>query len=289
MLYSMTAYVRHEETTADFTICWDLRSVNHKYLEINYKLPEELRDLEPDFREITKNYINRGKLEINLKINFNQDNAQVLKLNIAKAKQVIAACEQLSSLMPNPAPVSPLELLLSLGLQSENSLLIAEKLKISVKTTLQDALVKLKANKQQEGEAIYQVIAKRVDSIAAKIQDIYPLLPTAILAYKAILLERLQTLAVTYDNGRLEQELLYLTQKIDVAEELDRLNIHVKETRRTLAQELMVGRRLDFLMQEINREVNTLAAKSIDTQISLITVDLKVLVEQIREQAQNLE
>jgi uncharacterized protein (TIGR00255 family) len=157
------------------------------------------------------------------------------------------------------------------------------------RNSLQDALDKLNISKQQEGKELLKVILQRLYDIETKIQEIKDLLPNVMEAHKNKLLRKLQELQVMYDEDRLEQELLYLAQKSDIAEELDRLSIHVNETKRTLTDGGMVGRRLDFLMQEINREVNTLSAKSTEPQISLVTVDLKVLIEQIREQAQNLE
>jgi uncharacterized protein (TIGR00255 family) len=288
MAYSMTAYVSHEITDDGVTICWDVRSVNHRYLDIFYKLPEELRDLEPYLRGTTKKKINRGKLDLTLKVNMLDRADKTFTIDMLQAKQIINACQELAKYMQTPASVSPLDILLLPSLKVENQAYL-EKIKKLAADALSEALDKLNLSKQQEGKELCQIISQRLHEIATKIQEIRVLLPNIIPAYKSKLLQKLQDLQTIYNEDRLEQELLYLAQKVDIAEELDRLDIHINETKRTMNVESMLGKRLDFLMQEINREVNTLAAKSTDPKISLITVDLKVLVEQIREQAQNLE
>jgi len=288
MIYSMTAYARHEVKNDEITICWDIRSVNHRYLDLSFRLPEELRDLEPYFRDITKKNINRGKLDLSLKVSMVDDKAKSFTINMVQAKQVIAACQELASNIQLPAPVSPLDILLLPSIRLENDA-YWKNIKELARESLPDVLAKLNISKRQEGKELLTVILRRLKEIEIKLEEINNLLPNATQMHKAKLLHRLKELQAVYDEGRLEQELLYLTQRTDIAEELDRLSIHVKETKRSLTEGGVVGRRLDFLMQEINREVNTLAAKSTEPQISLLTVDLKVLIEQIREQAQNLE
>jgi uncharacterized protein (TIGR00255 family) len=270
MAYSMTAYVSHEITDDGVTICWDVRSVNHRYLDIFYKLPEELRDLEPYLRGTTKKKINRGKLDLTLKVNMLDRADKTFTIDMLQAKQIINACQELAKYMQTPASVSPLDILLLPSLKVENQAYL-EKIKKLAADALSEALDKLNLSKQQEGKELCQIISQRLHEIATKIQEIRVLLPNIIPAYKSKLLQKLQDLQTIYNEDRLEQELLYLAQKVDIAEELDRLDIHINETKRTMNVESMLGKRLDFLMQEINREVNTLAAKSTDPKISLIT------------------
>ena len=289
MIYSMTAYARHELQNDSAIVCWDIRSVNNRYLDVSIKLPEELRSLEFSFREVIKKNIRRGKLDCTLKVNnvLNTDSSAI-KINMALAKQIIMSCQEIASNMQTSATISPLEILQWPNIiESDNTLL--ENIERLAKDSLMRAIVKLNEHKQKEGIELSNIILNKLNSIEEHINAIKQFLPNTIEKYQEKLLDKLQSLTVTYDPSRLEQELLYLAQKTDIAEEVDRLNIHINEAKNILNKEEMVGRRLDFLMQEVNREVNTLSAKSIDPKISSIVVELKILIEQIREQAQNLE
>jgi uncharacterized protein (TIGR00255 family) len=287
MIYSMTAYARHELQNTQASLCWEIRTVNSKYLDLSFKLPEDLRNLEPCFREKIKQSLKRGKVDCILKVNLFNDNDHTLDINMPLAKKIIMACQELSNEMSNETAISPLDILQWPNIINSNHSL--EGLEELAKDSLIETLTKLKTSKEQEGKELLNVMLERLNQIENQVKEVNNILPDTVSSYKKKLLDRLQDLAISYDEGRLEQELLYVAQKTDIAEELDRLNIHVNETRNVLNKGGIVGRRLDFLMQEINREVNTLSAKSIDPKISLAAVELKILVEQIREQAQNLE
>lgn len=288
MIYSMTAYARHEMKNEEVAIYWDLRSVNHKYLELSLKVPEELRELEHVFRDIIKKNINRGKVDCCLKLDLVNHATRELVINETVANQVITACQKLGNNMQNSALISPLDVLKwPLVIRSDTVNLI--RLQELLKNSLIETLKILNNNKKQEGLALLNIIRKRLEDMENQIKIINQILPQVMLANRVKLIRRLQELEVTYDAGRLEQEMLYLVQKSDIAEEMDRLSIHINETKRILNQGGMIGRRLDFMMQEINRETNTMSAKSTDPQIALAAVELKVLIEQIREQSQNLE
>ncbi len=288
MIYSMTAYARQEIQTNDVAIYWDIRSVNHKYLDLTFKIPEELRNIEHLFRDIIKKNISRGKLDCHLQINIINQDARELAIDENIAKQVITACQKISFSMQSPAVISPLDILNWPGVIKRDCI-NWENIQELTKTSLQNAIEVLNINKKQEGQALLDIIRERICEMEIQLRLINDLLPNAVHAHREKLVSRLQELSIPYDAGRLEQEMLYLIQKSDIAEELDRLNIHINETNRILNQGGMIGRRLDFMMQEINREANTLAAKAIEPKISLAAVELKVLIEQIREQSQNLE
>jgi len=288
MIYSMTAYARHEMQNEEVAIYWDIRSVNHKYLELSLKVPEELRELEHVFRDIIKKNINRGKVDCYLKIDLVNSVARELVINENVANQVIATCQKLAHFIQNSALISPLDVL-KWPLVIQSNTVNLKSIQAPLKNSLIEALKILNNNKKQEGLELLNIISKRLDDMEIQIKIINQALPQAMLAHRVRLVGRLQELQVTYDVGRLEQEMLYLVQKSDIAEEMDRLSIHINETKWILSQGGMIGRRLDFMMQEINRETNTMSAKSTDPQIALAAVELKVLIEQIREQAQNLE
>jgi uncharacterized protein (TIGR00255 family) len=288
MVYSMTAYARHDMVNDAIELVWEIRSVNHKYLDITFKLPEELRDLECCLRDVVKKNVNRGKLECTLHLKRLDNATNAFTFDVELATKIINACEQLTKKMLHPAPVSPLEILNFPTIQRSPQLDWNNAQDLA-KFGLQDALEILNINKRQEGKELLLVMRKRVHEMENNLQIIHNFLPQIKANQKAKLLQRLAELTISYDPARLEQELAYIIHKTDVGEEIDRIVIHLEETNKILEQGGMIGRRLDFMMQELMREVNTFAAKSLDPQMALTAVELKLLIEQIREQAHNLE
>lgn len=288
MIRSMTAYASSEQPTPWGTLVWELRSVNHRYLETSLRLPEDLRGLEPQLRERLAARLQRGKVEVSLRLRGNGQRPELLRLNRALAERLAGLRRELAQLIPDADPGTLQELLAWPGMieQVETD---AEGLHAAALESLERALDALIEQRGREGARMAAAIHERLDAIEAHLAQVRQGLPGIAEALRQRLLARLQTLPVAIDAGRIEQELVLGLQKIDVAEELDRLDAHLAEARRVLALDAPVGRRLDFLMQEFNREANTLGSKSVDWRSSQIAVELKVLIEQMREQVQNLE
>ena len=287
MIHSMTAFARSEQANADGSLSWELRSVNHRYLEPALRLPEAFRDLESSVREALRQGLARGKVECTLR--FNEDNAgKPLQLDTERARQLIAAAESVAALVKQPAPLNPLELLGWPGVLVGDSL-DPQALNKAALALFGSALAELKKGRSREGAELARLLNERLDSIVQEIAALRELLPQMLEAQRQKILERCREMQVELDPQRLEQELVLLAQKSDVAEELDRLNTHVTEVRRVLKAGGAAGRRLDFLMQELNREANTLGSKAFDSRSTQVAVNLKVLIEQMREQVQNIE
>jgi len=288
MLKSMTAYARQQQQATWGSLTWELRSVNHRYLEITPRLPEELRQLEPQLRELIGKRLKRGKVECNLRFKANDNNNGTLDINEKAAKALLKACHQLEGHMMNAARLNPLELLQWPGVINPVTTDLKE-VKQAALDLFSISLDDLISTREREGERIHEMIQSRSHTIAKLSQSIAEQRGSVQAKMKTKLQARLHELAIEPDNGRLEQELVYLAQKQDIDEELDRLNAHLKEVDDVLQRNEPIGRRLDFLMQELNREANTLGAKVSDVETSSASVELKVLIEQMREQIQNIE
>lgn len=288
MISSMTAYAQVTANGLWGNLVWEIRSVNHRYLEQFFKIPEEVRDLEFALREVARQSLARGKLDCCLKLTLIDQDQQLIELNLPFIQQLITASNQISNLIEKPAPVSPLELLRWPGaivnIQTDKS-----ELHKVIRQGFVQAIEKLKQARYNEGAALLNIINTKLDCIEQQVAIIREKLPEILVQLKANLISKIEGLNLTLDNNRLEQEYVYLLQKSDISEELERLAVHVNEFKRVLSNENAVGRKLDFLLQEMNREANTLASKSIASLTSLAAVELKVLIEQIREQVQNLE
>ncbi|MDE0420691.1 MAG: YicC family protein [Gammaproteobacteria bacterium] len=279
----MTAFGRAQGDSLD----WEIRSVNHRYLEIAFRLPEPFRDLEPELRELAASRIQRGKIDATLR--FAAGHAGVApRLNERALAGLLAAVEDIRRRVPSAGALDPMEILRFPGVVQDDAENLA-RFKAAAQTSFCVAVDDLVDHRQSEGAKLDRLLRERLavlEETAASIRDL-------IARQGDTLRERLQgrvhELAKQVDRDRLEQEIALLAQKADVAEELDRLDIHVAETRRSLDSNAPCGRRLDFLMQELNREANTLAAKSLLPQAAHLAVDLKVVIEQMREQAQNVE
>jgi uncharacterized protein (TIGR00255 family) len=287
MIHSMTAFARAEQASANGTLSWELRSVNHRYLEPHLRLPEAFRDLEGAVREALRNGLSRGKIECTLR--FSDDNAgKALQVDLERAAQLIAAAESVAGLIKQPAALNPLEVLGWPGVLVADAA-DPQALNQSALALFTQALNDLKKGREREGSELAKLLNERLDSILEQVVALRELVPQMLAGQRQKILDRCAEMQAELDPQRLEQELVLLAQKSDVAEELDRLNTHVIEVRRVLKSGGQAGRRLDFLMQELNREANTLGSKAFDTRSTQAAVNLKVLIEQMREQVQNIE
>ncbi|MBL8263408.1 MAG: YicC family protein [Xanthomonadaceae bacterium] len=286
MIRSMTAFAAGERNTPWGTLGCELRAVNHRFLELGVRLPDDLRAIEPALREKVANRIARGKLELGLRLRAAGDE-NGLQLNPARVSQLASLSMELQMYFP-AMQIQMTDLLQFPGvLQSQAgdpAALHAEALSL-----LDEVLTQFVEAREREGGKLAAVILERVDAIARHAADARTLMPAIRAGQKQKLENRLADLPQPMDPGRFEQELVIALQKLDVDEELDRLDSHIAELRRVLKQKDAVGRRLDFLLQEFNREANTFGSKSVDARTSALAVELKVLIDQIREQAQNIE
>lgn len=287
MIHSMTAFARAELAGDHGTLSWEIRSVNHRYLEPHLRLPEAFRDLEGAVRDALRKGLSRGKVECTLR--YAEDAAgRSMQVDESRAKTLIAAAEAVARLIERPAPINPLDVLAWPGVIVGDAA-DPQALGKAALQLFDTALAELKAGRQREGEELARLINDRLDAIAQETTTLRGLVPQMLAAQRQKMLDRCAEMRVELDPQRLEQELALLAQKSDVAEELDRLATHVSEVRRVLQSGGAAGRRLDFLMQELNREANTLGSKAIDTRSTQAAVTLKVLIEQMREQVQNIE
>ncbi|MCH9673117.1 MAG: YicC family protein [Gammaproteobacteria bacterium] len=287
MIRSMTAFAR-EEARGDWgNAAWELRSVNHRYLDTSIRLPEDFRPLEPKVREAVSKRIGRGKVECQLRIQLAQ-NAGSVEVNQELLNGLVTLNVELSAKLGPNATVNTMDLLRWPGVV-ETPPLDSDVIYASALACLDLAVDELVAAREREGENIATMIAERLDGIEQIRERVALRLPQIIATQRTRLSERLNDIREELDASRLEQEMVMFAQRIDVAEELDRLGSHVSEVRRALKDKKPVGRRLDFLMQELNREANTLGSKSVDTETTNAAVDLKVIIEQMREQVQNVE
>lgn len=286
MIQSMTAFGRAERQTGWGAAVCEIRSVNHRYLEISVRLPEDLRMLEPALRDRIGARLGRGKVECLLRLDRRETGAEPVIVNEALARQLIAAAHALP--IAQPAPLQPLDVLRWPGVL-ERTAPDASQLTEPLLALADAALDALVETRRREGARMRALILERCAAVTAITAAARRRLPEIIAGIRERYLQRAHELELALDHERLEQELLLLLQKLDVAEELDRLEAHVAEVQRVVDQPQPAGRRLDFLMQELNREANTLGAKAGTLESSNASVDLKVLIEQMREQVQNVE
>lgn len=284
---SMTAFASASAEYPWGTLTWELRSINHRFLEATFRLPETLRHLEINYREQLRNFVQRGKVDCALRIDLAQGSAPGINLDIAR--QYLAACKEIQHLMLDlPAPLSPIDVLQVPGVMQENQV-DTQTLQAATLDVYNEALQKLVAARSREGERLATFIGERLEKISLEVASVRTVLPQLMAQQQQKLRDKLEQLAAQLDEERLEQELVYLANKSDSDEELDRLETHIEEFYRALDSRSPAGRRLDFLLQELNREANTLSSKSQAATTTHSAVELKVLIEQIREQVQNLE
>ncbi len=287
MVHSMTAFARVEQNGAYGTLSWELRSVNHRYLEPLLRLPDTLREVEGTVRETLRNGLSRGKVECTLKLTESSSESN-LQINQERAQQLIKAAEQIAQQIQQPAALNPMDVLVWPGVLTTQSI-DSQLLNSAAIELFSSALQQLKESRGREGADLARLISERLHAIQTEVSVLRELVPQMLEQQRQKILTRCQEMHVEIDSQRLEQELVLLAQKSDVAEELDRLATHINEVHRVLKAGGAIGRRLDFLMQELNREANTLGSKAIDPRSTQAAVNIKVLIEQMREQVQNIE
>ncbi len=285
---SMTAFARHEAVTPWGALTWELRSVNHRYLDIALRLPEELRSLEPRVRELINARLARGKVDGTLRFQPSEAAAGAIEMNAEQVQRLLAAADHLRHHAQDIAQLRTIDVLRWPGVIKAAALDV-ESLGAAAIEALSAALAELSATRNREGARLQEFMLARLQSMDEEVAKARVLLPEATRLFRERLEARLKELKQQLDPARLEQEIVLFAQKADVAEEIDRLTAHFAEIRRVFSQPGPAGRRLDFLMQELNREANTLSSKSTDTRLTNVAVELKVLIEQMREQVQNIE
>jgi uncharacterized protein (TIGR00255 family) len=288
MIRSMTAFAACEAQIGSLTINCELRSVNHRYCDISFKLPDVLRFTETALRSALATQIKRGKIECSFNYKKQRQDGQAFQVNQQAVLALLAATAEIEALMAQPQPFSALEILAFPGVQQEQEQ-DKESLQAGVTDLLANALLQLVATREREGQQLQNLVIERCEKMTELVRAAKQRMPEVLNLIRSKLLEKITDLVANPDFDRLEQEMVLMVQKLDVAEELDRLETHLTEVERTLAQNEPVGRRLDFLMQELHREANTLGSKSADKEMTQISIELKVLIEQMREQIQNIE
>jgi uncharacterized protein (TIGR00255 family) len=286
-VHSMTAFARQSREAEWGSLQLELRSVNQRYLEPHFRLSEALRDLEPTFREALRSRLARGKVECSLRFDPAQG-SESLALNRERLSALAEALAEVREVLPLAAMPDALALLDHPGVLDAQALDL-DAVKAEATALFQTALDELIASRAREGDKLAALIRDRLAGVREQVAEVRRLMPVILERQRDQLLERLEVVKAELDPQRLEAELVLLAQKADVDEELDRLATHVSEVERQLGQKGPMGRRLDFLMQELNREANTLSSKSVVANTTRCAVELKVLIEQMREQIQNIE
>lgn len=288
MIRSMTGYASAAVDLTGYCLSWELRSVNHRYLEIALRLPEKFRPLEPALRGRIGSAVRRGKLDAYLTIRAAGGEAGALELDLDLLKKLLSAAQVVESYLPQPSAYAALDLLRWPGVLQERPL-DPEEFESAALETLDRALRQMDEVRAREGAQMAEFMSARGERLRTLATETQHRLPEVLREIRDKLRSRCQELGVHCESDRLEQELLFYANRLDVSEELDRLSAHVDEFLRLLQQEEPVGRRLDFLLQEMNREANTLASKSQDLATTRTALEMKVIIEQLREQAQNVE
>jgi uncharacterized protein (TIGR00255 family) len=288
MIYSMTGYAAVTRDLPLGTLNLELRSVNHRYLDVSFRAPEEFRAFEPAMREQLGAKLTRGKLECRIGFNRAPTAPSVLELNAAMFARLVQLNSQVRHALPDAAALSVADVLRWPGMFGADTLPLDE-LREAALSLLSQALDEFTASRAREGDKLKALILERVAKMEVLATDIAPRIPQLVVAQQEKFAQRLRDAGVSMDEERVRQEVVVFASRIDVEEELGRLATHISEVRRILDKGGATGKRLDFLMQELNREANTLGSKSTDTTVSRTSMDLKVLIEQVREQVQNIE
>lgn len=287
MIHSMTAFARHEVKGDWGNAVWEIRSVNQRFLETYFRLPEQFRGIEPLLRERFRKKLNRGKVECNLRFNANPAAKSEVSINEKLALQLVQHANWVNEQTLN-SQINPLEIMRWPGVMEADEADISA-IQAELLTGFDIALKDFIGSRASEGENLKVMIEQRLDAISIEADKVQTHMPEVIEWQRNRITDKFNEAKIDLDSTRVEQELVLLAQKMDVAEELDRLNSHVSETQKILKKGGAQGRRLDFMMQEFNREANTLGSKSINADITASAVELKVLIEQMREQIQNIE
>ncbi len=292
MIYSMTGYAAVSEDAALGTLSVEIRSVNHRYLDVQFRLPDEFRSFEPGMRELVAARLTRGKVECRIGFQKTPSSEVSLQLNTLLLDQLVELERSVRTRLPGAPGLTVSDVVRWPGMIEAEALPL-EQLREQAQALTERALEEFTAARAREGEKLRTLLVDRVTQMEALVQKVKPRIPQLVATYQERLATRLKDalkdVAATLDEDRLRQELVMYASKVDVEEELSRLIAHLAETRRILTRGGAAGKRLDFLMQELNREANTLGSKSVDIDVSQASVELKVLIEQMREQVQNIE
>ncbi|MFL1456155.1 YicC/YloC family endoribonuclease [Marinobacter sp. GN3S48] len=288
MIRSMTAFARQDTQGEWGTLTCEIRTVNHRYLEPSFRLPEALRELENTFREQLRQQLKRGKVDVSMRLQTAESAGQGFEVCEEMAHAVNEAANHVNRMLDNPAHINALDILRWPGVLSVKELDYGPA-REAAGELFERTVAELVTVREREGERLRPLFDDRLKTMGELVSEVRSLMPELLKAQEKTLKERFEKAKVEIDPERIAQEMVMLAQKSDVAEELDRLEAHVTEVSETLQSDDAIGRRLDFLMQELNREANTLSSKSIDARVTRVAVDLKVLIEQMREQVQNLE
>lgn len=284
---SMTAYARITEENSWGSITCELRSVNHRFLEVGFRMPDVLRESETALRDMTRKKLTRGKIDCSVQIAFNHSDAgSTLDLEVAQSHIEIA--QAIANKLSDAAPISAVDIMQLPGVIKDASIEVSQVNKAG-KKAFDLALDQMLEGREREGAKLAEMVEQRLAGIESQIAIVRENLPEILQQQRTRLHEKLNELKEQMDEQRLEQEMVIIANRADVDEELDRLEAHISEIRLALKSKESIGRRLDFLMQELNREANTLGSKSISSTTTQVSVELKVLIEQMREQIQNIE
>jgi uncharacterized protein (TIGR00255 family) len=287
-IHSMTAFARETLSTQEGDLTIELRTVNHRYLDCTFKLPDALRQLEPKLRELAGRNLTRGKLDFMARLQLNNEVASSLDVDRERLDKLLHSAATIAAQLPDSQPLNTLDILQFPGICAARETSFDSFLTGTMSLT-KNALASLAQSREREGEKLAEMILSRLHLIESELMITRTAMPQLMDAQRERVIGRIAELNIEVDSNRLEQELVHLAQKADVEEELDRLDAHLEEVRRVLKKGGPCGRRLDFLMQELNREANTLSSKSQSSNTTMAAVELKVLIEQMREQIQNIE
>jgi len=288
MTNSMTGFSRCSTEQATASLVWELRTVNHRYLDVIVKLPEDLRGLESAVRKRIAETIKRGKVECHLRYKSSETEHPELLINEDYATAILKACQKISKPLHQPSELNVIEVLKWPGVVRKPEIDLSPVMTAAL-DLFDQALNDLCESKKSEGQRMQVMLEERCAAMKLIVAQERKRRPELVNKTREKLLDRIKELAVEHDANRFEQEIAYITQKMDVDEELDRLESHFVEIEKILNRNEAIGRRLDFMMQELNREANTLGSKSADIETTQASVELKVLIEQMREQVQNIE
>ncbi len=286
---SMTGFANIQRETAFGTLMVELRSVNHRYLELQLRLDDSLRAFEPLVRDTVSKVLTRGKVECRINLITPSGLPPTSELSEAGLEQIARLNNAIMQRFPDSRPLSVADILRSPGVLITEEIIPSRDLEADLLAALNETLAEMMLSRAREGSKLAELILERATQIDALVEKVKPLMPALLKAYQDKLAAKLQELLQGTDENRVHQELAIFAQKIDIDEELGRLSTHVHELRRILSAGGAIGKRLDFLMQELNREANTLGSKSVASETSQVAMELKVLIEQIREQIQNIE
>ncbi len=288
MIYSMTAFARAQTQGPWGSAVCELKSVNHRYLEIRIHLPELLSELEQPMHDYLRQHLKRGKLECYFRFQAGSGLDEPLQVDLTLAKRLIEANQAIAQFLPGSLSINSMDILLYPGVIQAHEPKLAN-VHMELMQLLAGAMKDFLATREREGEELKNIFLQRLDVLKEELIKAKKRIPQVLLNQRERILKHLAEAQLEMDKQRLEQEMVMFSQKIDVTEEIERIETHITEVTRVLKQGGLIGRRLDFLMQELNREANTLGAKSVDVETSRVSLEMKVLIEQLREQMQNIE